>query len=74
MGESKKPLDDNSATHVIRHALGGSSSGTEKQYEKLQEILQLPPGIARNYRDDITVIVITFNSEFLASNAAGDEH
>ncbi|KAI6182635.1 [Pyruvate dehydrogenase [acetyl-transferring]]-phosphatase 1, mitochondrial [Aphelenchoides bicaudatus] len=66
MGESKKPLDDNAATHVIRMALGGSNSGLEKQYERLQEILQ-------NYRDDITVIVITFNTEFLASTATGDE-
>lgn len=72
IGESKKPLDDNSATHVIRNALGGSSGGTEKQYERLNEILQLPPGVARSYRDDITVIVISFNEEYLASNATDD--
>lgn len=72
MGESKKPLDDNSATHVIRNALGGSTGGSEKQYERLQEMLQLPPGVARNYRDDITVIVVTFNENFLASHAADD--
>jgi pyruvate dehydrogenase phosphatase len=71
-GESKKPLDDNSATHVIRNALGGCSGGMDKQYERLQEILSLPPGMARNYRDDITVIVIHFNEGFLA-NASGDE-
>jgi hypothetical protein len=45
----------------------------EKQYERLQEILQLPPGVARNYRDDISVIVVSFNTDFLASNAAGDD-
>jgi pyruvate dehydrogenase phosphatase len=65
-GESKKPLDDNSATHIIRAALGGTGT-LEKQYERLQEILQLPPGVARNYRDDITIIVVHFNQEFLAS-------
>lgn len=74
IGESKKPLDDNSATHIIRNALGGSSGGAEKQYERLSELLQLPPGVARSYRDDITVIVIMFNEDFLASDAAGDSN
>uniref|UniRef100_A0AC34R3X1 PPM-type phosphatase domain-containing protein n=1 Tax=Panagrolaimus sp. JU765 TaxID=591449 RepID=A0AC34R3X1_9BILA len=67
-GESKKPLDDNSATHVIRNALGGVSGGTELQYERLKESLQLPPGMARHYRDDITVIVIHFNENYLSSS------
>lgn len=68
LGESKKPLDDNSATHIIRNALGGCTGGMEKQYERLQESLQLPPGMARNYRDDITVIVVHFNEQFLTAN------
>jgi pyruvate dehydrogenase phosphatase len=74
IGESKKPLDDNAATHIIRNALGGSSGGMEKQYERLNEILQLPPGVARSYRDDITVIVIRFNEDFLASDAVRDSN
>uniref|UniRef100_A0A915E5I2 PPM-type phosphatase domain-containing protein n=1 Tax=Ditylenchus dipsaci TaxID=166011 RepID=A0A915E5I2_9BILA len=64
-GETKKPLDENSATHVIRNALGGCSGGTELQYARLQESLELPPGTARHFRDDITVIVIHFNEHYL---------
>ncbi|VDK47748.1 unnamed protein product [Anisakis simplex] len=66
-GESKKPIDENSATHVLRHALGGCSGGTELQYRRLTDMLQLPAGMARNYRDDITVIVIHFNQSYIES-------
>ena len=72
-GESKKPIDDNSATHVIRNALGGVSGGTVLQYERLKESLQLPPGMARHYRDDITVIVVHFNEEYLSSSTDSDD-
>lgn len=68
-GESKKPLDENSATHVLRHALGGCSGGTETQYRRLTDMLQLPAGMARNYRDDITIIVIHFNQSYIESLA-----
>ncbi|ETN86531.1 protein phosphatase 2C, partial [Necator americanus] len=61
----KKPIDENCATHIIRHALGGVSGGQSKQYERLIDILQVPPGRARNYRDDISVIVIHFNEQYL---------
>ncbi|KAI6241169.1 [Pyruvate dehydrogenase [acetyl-transferring]]-phosphatase 1, mitochondrial [Aphelenchoides fujianensis] len=73
VGESKKPIDDNSATHIIRNALGGCTGGTEKQYERLQESLQLPPGMARNWRDDISIIVVHFNSEYIAEAAAQEK-
>ncbi|CAD5209657.1 unnamed protein product [Bursaphelenchus xylophilus] len=72
-GTVKKPLDDNSATHIIRNALGGCSGGTDQQYSRLQDSLQLPPGMARNYRDDITVIVVHFNDAYLQVNADADE-
>ncbi|CAD5206653.1 unnamed protein product [Bursaphelenchus okinawaensis] len=72
-GSIKKPLDDNSATHIIRNALGGCSGGTDQQYSRLQESLQLPPGMARNYRDDITVIVVHFSEDYLQINAESDE-
>ncbi|VDK53854.1 unnamed protein product [Cylicostephanus goldi] len=36
----KKPIDENCATHIIRHALGGVSGGESKQYERLIDILQ----------------------------------
>nr|CDJ93452.1 Protein phosphatase 2C domain containing protein [Haemonchus contortus] len=61
----KKPIDENCATHIIRHALGGVSGGESKQYERLIDILQVPPGRARNYRDDISIIVIHFNEKYL---------
>jgi len=72
-GESKKPIDDNSATHVIRNALGGVSGGAALQYERLKESLQLPPGMARHYRDDITVIVVHLNEEYLSSSTDSDD-
>jgi len=64
-GERKRPMDSNSATHVIRNALGGISGGIEKQYNRLRETLELPPGSARHHRDDITVLVLHFNEEYL---------
>ncbi|CAD6186129.1 unnamed protein product [Caenorhabditis auriculariae] len=63
--QAKKPIDENCATHVIRHALGGISGGATKQYQRLIDILQVPPGRARCYRDDISVMVIHFNDRFL---------
>lgn len=38
---TKKPIDENCATHIIRHALGGVSGGATKQYERLIDILQV---------------------------------
>uniref|UniRef100_A0A914CCN0 PPM-type phosphatase domain-containing protein n=1 Tax=Acrobeloides nanus TaxID=290746 RepID=A0A914CCN0_9BILA len=67
-----RPIDDNSATHVIRNALGGVGE-TSLQYEKLHESLSLAPGMARHYRDDVTVIVVHFNEEYLTKNASGDD-
>ncbi|VDN01873.1 unnamed protein product [Thelazia callipaeda] len=63
-GTSKKPLDENSATHLLRHALGGAGE-VSTQYLRLIEMLQLPPGVARKYRDDITIIVIHFDEKYL---------
>ncbi|VIO96078.1 Protein phosphatase 2C containing protein [Brugia malayi] len=61
---SKKPLDENSATHLLRHALGGPGE-VSAQYLRLIEMLQLPPDVTRRYRDDITIIVIHFNQKYL---------
>ncbi|KAI1731642.1 protein phosphatase 2C domain-containing protein [Ditylenchus destructor] len=73
-GEARtKLLDENSATHVIRNALGGCSGGPELQYARLYESLQLPPGTARHFRDDITVIVIHFNEHFLIEQHLANE-
>lgn len=64
VGENKKPLDSNSATHVLRHALGGCSGGLDYRYKRLADSLHLPAGMARNYRDDITIVVIHFNQNY----------
>ncbi|NWW79646.1 PDP2 phosphatase, partial [Climacteris rufus] len=55
-------LDQNIATHLIRHAIGGNERGQVDQ-EKLAAMLALPDDLARMYRDDITVTVVYFNSE-----------
>ncbi|XP_036400088.1 pyruvate dehydrogenase [acetyl-transferring]-phosphatase 2, mitochondrial-like [Megalops cyprinoides] len=54
-------LDANSATHLIRHAIGLNEYG-EVDQERLAAMLSLPEDTARMYRDDITVTVIYFNS------------
>ncbi|XP_074865136.1 pyruvate dehydrogenase [acetyl-transferring]-phosphatase 2, mitochondrial [Carettochelys insculpta] len=54
--------DQNIATHLIRHAIGGNEYG-ELDQEKLSAMLTLPEDLARMYRDDITVTVIYFNSD-----------
>ncbi|NXS92232.1 PDP2 phosphatase, partial [Jacana jacana] len=56
------PLDQNVATHLIRHAIGNNEYG-EVDQEKLAAMLTLPEDLARMYRDDITVTVVYFNPE-----------
>ncbi|NXJ61413.1 PDP2 phosphatase, partial [Rostratula benghalensis] len=55
-------LDQNVATHLIRHAVGNNEYG-EVDQEKLAAMLTLPEDLARMYRDDITVTVVYFNPE-----------
>ncbi|NWH67246.1 PDP2 phosphatase, partial [Geococcyx californianus] len=55
-------LDQNIATHLIRHAIGSNEYG-EVDQEKLAAMLTLPEDLVRMYRDDITVTVVYFNSE-----------
>ncbi|NWX98424.1 PDP2 phosphatase, partial [Nothoprocta ornata] len=55
-------LDQNIATHLIRHAIGSNEYG-EVDQEKLAAMLALPEDLARMYRDDITVTVVYFNSD-----------
>ncbi|GMR51371.1 hypothetical protein PMAYCL1PPCAC_21566, partial [Pristionchus mayeri] len=66
-GERKRPLDTNSATHLLRHALGGVSGGLSEQYHRLHDQLQLPDGAARSYRDDISIMVVHFDEAYLAN-------
>lgn len=60
-GRTRKPSDQNSATHLIRHALGGTDYGIE--HSKIAYYLSLPQDVVRLYRDDITITVIYFNSD-----------
>ncbi|MEQ2189720.1 hypothetical protein GOODEAATRI_028204, partial [Goodea atripinnis] len=53
-------LDTNTATHLIRHALGSGEYG-ELSQERLASMLALPEDLARMYRDDITVTVVYLN-------------
>lgn len=63
-GLTRKPVDQNAATHLIRHALGATDYGIE--HSKISYYLSLPQDVVRLYRDDITITVIYFNSEQIA--------
>ncbi|XP_028853936.1 pyruvate dehydrogenase [acetyl-transferring]-phosphatase 1, mitochondrial [Denticeps clupeoides] len=56
--------DENSTTHLIRHALGSDGFGSVDP-KRLAKMLGLPKDLARMYRDDITIIVIHFNNPIL---------
>lgn len=58
-----KPIDKNASTHLIRNALGGSEYGLS--HAKLSQMLSLPQSIVRLVRDDITITVIYFDSDYL---------
>ncbi|CAH1779980.1 unnamed protein product [Owenia fusiformis] len=62
-GIENRAIDKNSATHLIRNALGTSEFGV--QHNKLSLMLSIPQDIVRLYRDDITVTVIFFDQDFL---------
>lgn len=53
-----KPKDRNAATHLIRHALG-------EEHSVSAQLLSLSSDISRYFRDDMTVTVVFFDSEFL---------
>uniref|UniRef100_A0A914WC94 PPM-type phosphatase domain-containing protein n=1 Tax=Plectus sambesii TaxID=2011161 RepID=A0A914WC94_9BILA len=74
-GVAKRPIDENCATHLIRHAIGGTTGtgGTEMQYRRLVESLQLPPGVARDVRDDMTITVIFFDQNYLSDVGDKDD-
>lgn len=58
-----RTLDTNVATHLLRSALGPDHGQVSAQ-------LTLPESIVRFYRDDITIIVIYFDSEYVKDNAS----
>lgn len=58
-----KPKDRNAATHLIRHAIGGTEYGVD--HSRLAHLLSLSPDVCRMFRDDITVTIAFFDSEFI---------
>lgn len=62
-GLKKKPMDSNAATHLIRNALGGTEYGID--HGKISQLLSLPSEVVRLFRDDITITVIYFDSDYL---------
>lgn len=62
-GLKTKPKDENAATHLIRNALGGTEYGID--HGKLSQLLSLPEDVVRVFRDDITITVVYFDSEYL---------
>ncbi|KRT80310.1 hypothetical protein AMK59_8210 [Oryctes borbonicus] len=62
-GLKTKPKDSNAATHLLRNALGGTEYGID--HGKLSQLLSLPEDVVRVFRDDITITVIYFDSEYL---------
>ncbi|OXB79904.1 UNVERIFIED_CONTAM: hypothetical protein H355_000934 [Colinus virginianus] len=63
--------DQNAATHLIRHAVGNNEFGTV-DHERLSKMLSLPEELARMYRDDITIIVVQFNSHVIGAYQNGE--
>ncbi|CAK1588163.1 unnamed protein product [Parnassius mnemosyne] len=58
-----KPKDRNAATHLIRNAIGGTEYGVD--HSRLAHLLSLSPDVCRMFRDDMTVTIVYFDSEFL---------
>lgn len=58
-----KPKDRNAATHLIRHAIGGTEYGID--HSRLAHLLSLSSDVSRIFRDDITVTVVFFDTDFL---------
>lgn len=58
-----KPKDRNAATHLIRHAIGGTEYGID--HSRLSHLLSLAPDVSRMFRDDMTVTVAYFDSELI---------
>ncbi|XP_002742408.1 pyruvate dehydrogenase [acetyl-transferring]-phosphatase 1, mitochondrial-like [Saccoglossus kowalevskii] len=68
-GLASRPIDDNVATHLVRHALGDSEKGIS--HGKLSAFLSLPHYEVRDHRDDITIYVIFFDTEKKRSKSRG---
>jgi len=61
-GKAYMTCDVNAATHLMRHALGF-------EHRKVSEMLTLPVGMSRFYRDDITIVIVYLDEDYLGKNA-----
>ena len=59
---AKKPQDENAATHLLRMALG-------PQHAQVSQYLTLPGSVVRQYRDDITITIIFFDTDYLVKRS-----
>ncbi|XP_076449155.1 pyruvate dehydrogenase [acetyl-transferring]-phosphatase 1, mitochondrial-like [Babylonia areolata] len=57
-GMKNQSLDSNAATHLLRSALGTDHGQVSAQ-------LTLPPSMVRQFRDDITIIIVFFDSKYI---------
>ena len=48
--------DEHVGTHLIRNAFGGADK------DSLARMISIPDGLARNFRDDVTVTVIWYDA------------
>ncbi|XP_013407429.1 pyruvate dehydrogenase [acetyl-transferring]-phosphatase 1, mitochondrial-like [Lingula anatina] len=72
VGLEYKPEDINVATHLLRHALGGNN-GENVTHSKLSAFLSLPPELSRSFRDDITMIIVFFDDNYLRDYSSVSE-
>jgi len=57
-----QPIDQNSATHLIRQALAYTSKG-QFDSKLLSDVLTVPN--PRSIRDDITITVVYFDQDYI---------
>ncbi|CAK5275378.1 unnamed protein product, partial [Mycena citricolor] len=50
-------VDDNASAHLIRNAFGGADA------RSVREVLSIPSGLARSFRDDVSVTVVWWEQE-----------
>lgn len=60
---ANRSIDDNAATHLIRNALG-------PEHRQISYYLSLPDHVCRTQRDDMTVAVIFFDSDYIRNKVS----
>ena len=56
--------DENVSSHLIRNAFGGGDE------DRVRQLVSIPNGLARNYRDDVTCTVVWWEEDY----GKGGEH